>query len=345
MANERFEQAAKRALAGETVEITPREFLGWWGASRRGRNIVARIRRQLKRKKLSTVPDFESVYIDGAMLLVSVDAMRAKKQPDKPKPSADVPEADSGTGLHAAEPAHRIGRLQAANRSPLTVKPSDTVERAVTLMLQNDYSQLPVMATRSKVLGMVTWRSIGRKLHVAGACKTVEECLERAYELPATASLFEATRVVAEHDAVLVRSENNLICGIITGADISLQFGTLAEPFLLLGDIENILRCLIERSFKAAELQAAVDPADGQRTVTSVNDLTFGEYLRLVEKPENWARLGLKLDRSEIVKKLERIREIRNDVMHFDPDPLDSESIELLRSFSKFLGGLLKLLK
>ena len=185
-------------------------------------------------------------------------------------------EADSGTGLHAAEPAHRIGRLQAANRSPLTVKPSDTVERAVTLMLQNDYSQLPVMATRSKVLGMVTWRSIGRKLHVAGACKTVEECLERAYELPATASLFEATRVVAEHDAVLVRSENNLICGIITGADISLQFGTLAEPFLLLGDIENILRCLIERSFKAAELQAAVDPADGQRTVTSVNDLTFG---------------------------------------------------------------------
>ena len=48
---------------------------------------------------------------------------------------------------------------------------------------------------------------------------------------------------------------------------------------------------------------------------------------------------------TEIVKKLEHIREIRNDVIHFDPDPLDHESGELLRSFSKFLDGLLKLLK
>jgi len=48
---------------------------------------------------------------------------------------------------------------------------------------------------------------------------------------------------------------------------------------------------------------------------------------------------------SEIVKKLEHIREIRNDVIHFDPHPLDDESAELLWSFSKFLGGLLKLLR
>lgn len=346
MAIERFEEAAKKALAGERVKITPRELVGWWGASRRGRNIVAAIRRQLKRKKLTTVPDFEVSYIDSHIRLVRKKTVEGAKGESKTA-TAPTDTAESGQVpiAQAAEPAHRISRLEAAGRKPLSVNPSDSAKLAVTMMLQNDYSQLPVMQTPSKVVGMVSWRSIGKKLHVAGPCKTVEECMERAYDVSDTASLFEVSQLVAAHDAVVVRAANSMICGIVTNADISLQFGTLAEPFLLLGDIENALRCLIERSFKANELKAAVDPTDENRRVESVNDLTFGEYLRLVEKPENWDRLGLALDRAEVVKNLERIREIRNDVMHFDPDPLDEASIHLLRSFSKFLGGLLALLQ
>jgi hypothetical protein len=79
--------------------------------------------------------------------------------------------------------------------------------------------------------------------------------------------------LLAIHDALLVRSENNAICGIITNADIGAQFGTLAEPFLLLGDIETALRILIERSFSMNELKAAVDPGDGKRSIESVHNL------------------------------------------------------------------------
>lgn len=340
MVDKAFTEALEAVKDGTPVQFTPRELLSWWGAARRGRRVVEMVRKELKKKKVTTEPDFDSVYIDAPIMLIKAEAKSKGSKSPKPRSIEQGKLAESANQAVTAEPAHRINRLYAANREPLCVRPNDSLELAVTLMLQNDYSQIPVMTNKSKVAGMISWRSIAQQLHVGGACKKVEECLERAYEVPTTASLFEASRIVAEHDAVLVRAENNLICGIVTSSDISLQFGALAEPFLLLGDIENMLRCLIERSFSLQDLREAIDPADGVREVNSVSDLTFGEYLRLVEKPDNWAKLGIPLDRPEVVKKLESIREIRNDVMHFDPDPLDAEALDLLRSFSKFLGRL-----
>jgi len=53
------------------------------------------------------------------------------------------------------DPTMRLGRLAAANRSPLCVAPDDPVIRAITLMLQHDYSQLPVTTTEARVEGIV----------------------------------------------------------------------------------------------------------------------------------------------------------------------------------------------
>ena len=40
------------------------------------------------------------------------------------------------------------------------------------------------------------------------------------------------------------------------------------------------------------------------------------------------------------LKRLEKIREIRNDVMHFDPDGLEDEDLNTLREFAQFLKRL-----
>jgi len=34
------------------------------------------------------------------------------------------------------------------------------------------------------------------------------------------------------------------------------------------------------------------------------------------------------------------VRSIRNDVMHFDPDPVAPEDLGILRKFARFLGDL-----
>jgi len=47
------------------------------------------------------------------------------------------------------------------------------------------------------------------------------------------------------------------------------------------------------------------------------------------------------LDRGISISYLERVREIRNDTMHFDPDGIDDDDLKELRQFS----GLLKQVK
>ena len=74
-----------------------------------------------------------------------------------------------------------------------------------------------------------------------------------------------------------------------------------------------------------------------EKTVSSAADLAFGDYLQVLGPPDHWARLGIRLDRAIFLRVLEEVRQIRNDVMHFDPDPLDDGQVERLRSVVRFM--------
>ncbi|MCF3334204.1 hypothetical protein L1019_23280, partial [Escherichia coli] len=71
--------------------------------------------------------------------------------------------------------------------------------------------------------------------------------------------------------------------------------------------------------------------------VQSVADLTFGEYIRLFENPELWKKTELQIDKKIFTKELDKVRIIRNDVMHFDPDGISEENHELLHNFVRFI--------
>lgn len=81
-------------------------------------------------------------------------------------------------------------------------------------------------------------------------------------------------------------------------------------------------------------------PGDTERSAGAVSDLTFGEYIRLLESEDRWKRLNLEIDRVEFLARLNQIREVRNDVMHFDPDGLEPSELTALRDFAKFLKSL-----
>jgi CBS domain-containing protein len=301
-----------------------RTFLLWFDVQRRGPRIIREIREVLKRYALKTVPDFEFAYIDG---LISFE------------PSTAATDA-TNTGIAVADPTYRIGRLESAHRTPIAVTPDSTLEKAVTLLLTNDFSQLPVMVGEREVKGVVSWKTIGSRLALKRDCPKVRDCMEPAHVLPIDDSLFNAIKTIAENDYVLVQANDKRICGIITASDFNEQFRKLAEPFLLVGEIENGLRQMLHGKFTAAELEAAKAPGDDQRSISSVSDLTFGEYQRLVETEERWEKIHLQIDRAEFVTRLNRVREIRNDVMHFDPDGLEGGDLFILREFAQFLKRL-----
>ncbi len=160
------------------------------------------------------------------------------------------------------------------------------------------------------------------------------------HEINADASLFQAIPLIVQYQYVLIRGSDNKIAGIVTASDLSLQFQQLAEPFLLLSEIESDIRRILDGKFDAKELSAVSDSTNTQRALNSVADLTFGDYVRLLESPDGWKKVNLPLDRKTFVDQLDTVREIRNDVMHFDPDGVTPGDLERLRDFARFLQRL-----
>lgn len=331
---------------GKPKMVRVRDLLSWFDAQRRGVLVIREIRSALRRAKLTTVPDFEVAYIDQRIKLKAIEP--AETKPAAPK-EITVGEKAAGTdavsvavvGGSVPDPAPRIGMLKAANTPPLSVKRDTEISEAITLMLMNDYSQLPVTQDDRNVDGLISWRSIGKSRIADGkTCKYVRECLEPVEIVNSDMHLFEAVNLIAQKEVVLVRNSEKKIVGLITTSDISLQFGSLSEPFLLLSEIENHIRRLIDGKFSLPELTAVRDPADSARKIENVANLTFGEYVRLIDKPSNWTKLGYDLSRQECTKRLREVGRIRNDVMHFHPDGISPEDLEMLRDTRRFLHGL-----
>jgi CBS domain-containing protein len=308
---------------------TVRSFLWWFGFSRRGYRVVRWVRHTLEQHGLTTEPDFEYAYIDGHISFVNAAARSSK---------ADRSAGSNGTAV--ADPTYRIGRLESANSAPVSVKPDNTLQQVVTLMLTNDFSQVPVMTGVRDVKGIVSWKTIGSRLALKKECATAKDCMEPAQVVSIDDSLFSAIEIIAVHDYVLVRAADQHVSGIITASDFNEQFRKLAEPFLLVGEIENGIRRMLHGKFTVTELKAACGPDKGSENVEGVADLSFGDYIRLVQQDKQWKKLKLEIDRVEFVKRLDKIREIRNDVMHFDPDGLEAEDLKTLVEFAQFLKRL-----
>ena len=155
-------------------------------------------------------------------------------------------------------PTRQIGELPAANRKPTTLRPDDRLEHAMWIMRSKDFSQLPVMLGDSQVKGMITWKSIGERASVSDSGQFVYEYMDLCVkEIHIDAPLLDATEDVA-NGYVLVRGVDGIVTGIVTASDFAVQFRQLAEPFLVIEEIEYHLRRLIDGKVSVREMKKAV---------------------------------------------------------------------------------------
>ncbi len=366
--------------------ITVRDFLRHFGAERRGAAKVEGIRRILDSLDLTTDPDFETEWIDGPIWLrlkegtsiapaapsytfsesslsngdgVGLEDIvlegtpsaveQAEEQSESAPTSAepDTPKQTKTIDSSAIEdPTFRIGSLPAANRKLVVVNQNDSLAKAITLMLQHDFSQLPVMQGEREVKGVITWKSIASKQALGHDCKVVGQCREDARIVDSNRTLFDAISTIVEYGYVLVRDQRDKrITGIVTASDLSLQFQILAEPFLLLREIELHVRRLLGDKLSISDYDLLDSPASGiKEKPQTVADLTFGQYVRLLQHPHLWAKLNLKIDCGALTGLLDEVRIIRNDVMHFDPDPMTPDELGTLKRSVRFMQELYELL-
>jgi hypothetical protein len=66
--------------------------------------------------------------------------------------------------------------------------------------------------------------------------------------------------------------------------------------------------------------------------------------VRLIQHPAVWVKLKLKIDSKVLIELLDSVRVIRNDVMHFDPDPMTEDELKTLKLAVRFMQELYQFL-
>jgi predicted transcriptional regulator len=348
---DRLDEIVELIREGKKPSATVREILRWVVAERRGTYVVYLVRHELEERNLITEPDFESVYLDSEVEFVLSDYQPVESTVGESKSADDtlVEETAANDAVQNisikyahVEPAYKVSRLEASNRPPIYIAPDASISDAITIMLTNGFSQLPVMTSEREVKGVISWYSIGSKLALGKSGTAVRELMDDAQEIKYDDSIFLAIDVINQLDYVLVRGSDKKITGILTATDLNYQLKQVSESFMLLSEIENYIRKLIEPKFSKELLNLAKDPNDVERIIESVSDMTFGEYVRLLENQARWDMLGIKISRHIFCSKVDEARKIRNDVMHFDPDGIPADKLKSLRDFSAFLQKLHK---
>jgi hypothetical protein len=353
--------------------VRVRRLLELAGSERRGYVIVQKIRKVLDAHGLVTIPDFELAWIDSLVRVrLTSDSTHESLEPNLDRVVGEqelsdesivdpavsdqsqsplateavaeplnapletaAPEAKDPSVTFSADPIVRIASLAAANRGVVSVSISDKLDKATTLMLFENFSQLAVMQGARDVKGMISWESIARRSMQSPPPSTVQDCMIEARIVNATGALFDTLREVEQYGYVLVRDRGK-ITGIVTATDFAAELASMSQAFISIGTIERQIRnrlhpCLGEADFSRLEQHSRA------LALKEFAQLTFGENVRLLEHPEIWSRLKISVDKSEFMKRLSAIAEIRNDVMHFGPDPLAASQKRRLEQMESFL--------
>jgi len=348
----------KDVAAGKRRWAKIKTLLSWFEKKGRGKHVVQTIQGALETTRLYTRPAFTSGsvhdYIEFRSWAETGDSSAGSTGSHEGEDDtgsndegrAESDEGDRGDGPRLSQSTGSkfcIGMLEAANRpnQVLTITRDKTVEEATTLMMIHRYSQLPVTQDMRRIDGMISWRSMGRVRARGDACEFVRDCLEPVRIIDQDAPFFEAVDTITEKEVVLVRGQDRSITGIVTTSDLSREYHQKAAPFLLLGEVEDRIRILIDQNL-AAEVKNIKNRGNDTKEIEDASDLTFGEYVRLLERPENWVKLRLEIDRRLFVGLLNDVREVRNDVMHFRPDSSEPENLHKVRMLHSLLEQLVQ---
>lgn len=267
--------------------------------------------------------------------------------------SQDLSDTPTGSQVEAeslAELFHLIRGLIPEDQELVDVPPETRVSEAIGLMQRHNYSQLPVLAGRA-VLGVFSFRSLTTKLLEMGRISEhfgdlpVDEFMEQ-FKFAQLSDNWESIIVhLDEDDGVLVGHRDKLE-GILTPMDVLSYLRDIANPFVLLAEIELSLRRIVGTCVSEDELRTCAEqclsgkyPLD--EMPTELSDMTFNDYVQIIGDGRNWPHFEVAFGAGEwqrkiTAKRLKEVRDLRNDVFHFKRRLL-KEDIEALTERREWL--------
>ena len=300
-------------------QITPRQLFNAFCFERRTPRNCYWVDKFLNENSLMVNPHYNDVWIDDPISLEH-----------KPIAKTEMP----------VDPIRRINTLDSANTIPVYVNNDDPLLAATTLMQCNDFSQLPVVnGNVRKLMGFISWESIMRAKINGVTSEMVKDYVDTnvatlSYDTP----LIKAIEVVKEHDFAVVLAKDNSLYGIVTVNDVTKQFISESEPYVLLSELESHLRNLLRDKILVEDLKKLCNCKDCE--VASIDEMSFGDYVSVFGNEKQWKKIKISADRKTFIDTLEQIRKIRNEVMHFRPEGIGKVKKEVLRQFVAYLRTL-----
>ncbi|HEX2997529.1 MAG TPA: CBS domain-containing protein [Anaerolineales bacterium] len=241
---------------------------------------------------------------------------------------------------------YSVGHLLEDQGNVTVVQKTESVSSALDLMIENDFSQLPVVDENGALLGMVTCDSI---LRAARSFSTkpdqllVHDAIVNAPFHYREDDLFDLLDELKASNAVVIVDPEGYVTGIVTAYDTSGFLRNRAEDLMHIEDIEFIIKELIKKTYvyekealNPERLQAEMGkPPKKSKTF---DDMNLGDYINLLMSRHIWKFCApiLNVEKEWLSELLVNVRQTRNDLAHFRSE-ISPRSREELRYCANWL--------
>ena len=185
----------------------------------------------------------------------------------------------------------QVGRLAFGCFDPVCVDQNASVQEALQIMIENDFSQLPVINARKLPIGLITYESIVKasqnfglrldQLHVSNAIANV-----KSFSLEE--DLYDLLDQLKVDNAVLIDGADEHF-GIVTTFDSTEFFRRRAEDMMRVEDIEGLVKEFILQVFTNDDTEidqeklatAIIDSSGVRKELSKKYKQAVSEYLHL----------------------------------------------------------------
>jgi hypothetical protein len=319
-----------------------------------GRRIKDDISRELRKLKVTTEPSFRGKDVQEFNLIKSRPRPTRQSGPTNLDAQPIVPEQDENGG--------DLGELSIANQFPCYVlresDPKVLFQRLVEsgkrgLVLVVEKADLPQKQGEladpvlRRPVGVVTWESYSQtivnmpgnegkdKLVMPSPLEAMNKDIALAY---GTDDLIHSLQRIEKQGVLVVLNSNETVAGIATKRDIHNELAEELIPYQLIGLIENLLRSKIEEADFPAEVFVK---ASNNPDTTSVDKLEFSNYVGIFASPDNFRKLKVHGAAKEMGQLLNKVRILRNHLMHFNQE----DEVDYAAELKGYYEAIRKLLK
>jgi CBS domain-containing protein len=250
---------------------------------------------------------------------------------------------------------YQVQQILEGKSAPISIEKDEPVSKALTIMAEQDYSQLPVYSSIDPDYPkwLITYEGILRGIRNLKA--KIDDLRVRDVMVPALIyyaedDLFDIIDRLKDTNAVLVmHSQIPELAGIVTSYDTMEYFRNQTENLMRVADIEMMVKEFIQAAYQKDSgevdetkldeaIARVINGHDGGKKKTFA-DLSLSEYNSLLTLKDTWPFFSpiFCISRESVIQLLNGIREIRNTLAHFRGD-LTPEQRDLLKFGTEWLS-------